>query len=150
MDENERAKSAQRRFADAFTAESPVAGSSATDREPIGEPNDGEPGWGVTHSAWQHARDVRSCGAFDKEPLPVEVLTAICEVRLGGLAAVREALRNRPNPRLRFSRPRRHDRDGNGRNWTVDSLEADDAQTATFGPALQAELERLRDTFDLL
>jgi hypothetical protein len=108
------------------------------------------PDWGARHDAWQQDRNrCADSPARGKEPLPGAVLGAICESRFASIPAVRAAFSGRADIRLRFSRPRPHVRDAEGRNWTVDALECGDLASLPWQIAVRVELERLRRTFDL-
>ena len=107
--------------------------------------------WGSQHDAWQATMLASPQDThLRKEPLPVAVIIAVVEHRMGANGEPHDTLLEvESGPRRHVGSLRPHARDAQGRNWDV---MASDAMKST-GPGGEAEFRRvldaLRDQFDM-
>jgi hypothetical protein len=106
--------------------------------------------WSRKHDAWQRGFEGRAAAVLQtKEALPAEVLVTVIASRLRDLPAVREELARDRYCVVRVELPRAHPRDHHGRNWDVDSFECGNVDPGSCETAFRAEVDQVRDRYDL-
>lgn len=87
--------------------------------------------------------------AMTKQAVSADVLMTLVRQRLDGIPMFSAALAANPAFGIRVGAPRRHDRDGAGRNWNIEAFETD----FLYWPQCHAEfryiVDRLRAHYDI-
>lgn len=106
--------------------------------------------WSRKHDAWQRGFEGQfTVDSPTKEVLSAELIATLIAHRLGKLAPVRAELARDRFCVVRVELPKAHPRDENGRNWDVDSFECGAVDLDSCEAGFRAEVDRIRDRYDL-
>lgn len=106
--------------------------------------------WSCKHDAWQRGFEAQAPVVQQtKEVLTAELIASIIEHRIGAFPPVREELARDRYCLVRVELPRAHARDDKGRNWNVGGFACGTVDPASCRTDFRAEVDRIRDRYDL-